>query len=249
MANEVVARGVVARLLSRFGAQVDGSQSQAAGQRIGKYGELYALTPGSPKSLLAEEGCYFSANNAQTGLAVALTNTAFSATNPFILIQNSASPGSGGPVITLDYALAGPVTVAGASTTSVQCAITKDTILRYSSGGTSLTPVKANSAGPGSVAQVYAGNITALAAGGAVATPVGFRYLKPAIPVIGDEYWIQFGAMDGLMQQYTSTSTFSLQAAPPVVLNPGESALIDIWFVAQATTACSLSAELGWWEK
>lgn len=247
MANEIVTRGVVARLLSRFGAQVDGSQSQAAGQRIGKYGESYVLSPGSPKSLLAEEGSYYTANNAQTGIATATTDTAFSATNPFFLIQNSAS--AGGPVITLDYALAVCTVIGGATSTSVQVAVTKDTTLRYASGGTALTPVKANSQAGGSIAQVYAGNITAAAASGAVVNLVGLRWLKPAREVAGDHYLLQFGMVDGVMQIYTATVTYTIQGTAPCILNPGESALIDIFFPGLSTTGVTLAPEISWWEK
>src|ERR1700730_11977230 len=103
MANEVVPRAIAAHLLSRFGAQGDGTQSQAGGQRIGKYGESYVLMPGSPKSLLAEEGADFTANNLQTAVIGQAAGASFTAINPFFLIQNTSSPGSGGPLITLDY--------------------------------------------------------------------------------------------------------------------------------------------------
>jgi hypothetical protein len=249
MANEVVTRGIVARLLSRFGAQGDGTQSQAGGQRIGKYGESYVLSPGSPKSLLAEEGSYFTANNAQTGTLTAATDTAFSATNPFLVIQNSSAPGSGGPVITLDYALAVVTVQGGATSTSVQAAITKDIINRYTSGGVTLTPVKVNSAGPGSVALVYAGNIVAPAASASVINLMGLRWLKPAREVAGDHFLIQFGSMDGFIQISTATSTYTVNVAAPCVLNPGESALIDIWFPGLSTTGVTIAPEISWWEK
>ncbi len=191
MANEVVTRGVVARLLSRFGAQLDGAQSQAGGQRIGKYGEMYAITPGGPKTALAEEGSYFVANNGQTGTLTVSTDTAFSATNPFLIVMNGAS--ANGPIITLDYANFVVTAQGGATSTSVQAAITKDIINRYTSGGITLTPTAVNSAGPGSVAKVFAGNITATAASGSVMNLMGWRWLKPAREVAGDNYIIQFG--------------------------------------------------------
>jgi hypothetical protein len=248
MANEVVQRGIVARLKASFGAQGDGNMSGPAGQRYSKFGESYALTLGSPKSLLAEEGSYFVTNNNQTGLATAAAPTTFSATNPFLLIQNPSSAGAGVPtVITLDYMLLA-ATAAGTAGTSVQCAITKDTTLRYSSGGSTLTAIRANSGGPNSIAQVYAGNITASAASGAAVTLVGQRTLKPAIPVAGDNYWLQMGTMDGIMLISTATITFSNQGSPPVILNPGESALLHIWLPSQSA-ASSYAPEMGWWER
>jgi hypothetical protein len=250
MANEVASRGIVARLLSRFGAQADGSQSLAAGQRIGKYGESYVLSPGSPKSLLAEEGSYFSANNFQTGVIGQAAGTSFTAINPFFLIQNTSSPGSGGPLITLDYVTAICTVIGGATATSVQAAVVKDTVLRYTSGGTALTPQRANSAGAGSVAAVYAGLLVATAASGAVATPVGQRTLKPTINAVGDLYTFQFGSMDGWSQvSLAGTVINAVQAAPPVVLNPGESGLIYFWWPGQSTTGTTMLPEMGWWEK
>jgi hypothetical protein len=247
MANEIVQRGIVARALRAFGVQGDGSMSGAAGARFGKYGEIYALTPGSPKSLLAEEGSYFVANNAQTGIATAAAPTTFSATNPFVLIENTGVPGGGGAIITLDYMLLA-ATAAGTAGASVQFAITRDTTLRFSSGGTALTPINCNSSGAGTVAKVWGGNITATAASGAAVTVVGQRTMKPAIPVAGDNYWVQFGSTDGLMLISTATITFSSQAAPPLVLNPGESGLLSIWLPSQSA-ASSYAPELGWWEK
>jgi hypothetical protein len=127
--------------------------------------------------------------------------------------------------------------------------ITKDTILRYASGGTALTPVRANSLGTGSVAQVYAGNIAAAAASGAATTMAGLRWLKPAREVAGDQYWLQFGSMDGGMQMFTATSTFSSHPVAPLILNQGESALIDIFFPGLSTTGVTIAPEISWWEK
>jgi hypothetical protein len=247
MANEVATRGIVARLLSRFGAQADGSQSQAAGQRIGKYGESYVLSPGSPKSLLAEEGSYFTANNAQTSIATPGAAMSNVTTSPWILIQNSAGAGSGGPVITLDYVTLINGT-AGTGAGIIEFVFVKDTVLRYSSAGSILTPVKANSAGPGSIAQVYSGQIVASAASGAAATLIGLRIMKNGQAVVGDSLWLQFGSMDGFMQIATATSTFSIQAAPPCVLNPGETGLLYLLMTVQSV-ASNWYPEIGWWEK
>jgi hypothetical protein len=92
----------------------------------------------------ADEGCYFVTNNAQTGIAMT-TTVAFSATAPFLIIQNTAA--AGGKKIYLDY-LDLVTTAAGSAAsglTLIQAAVYLDSILRYSSGGTNLT---ANIASP-----------------------------------------------------------------------------------------------------
>jgi len=248
MSSLVVIDGITARLRGFFGKQADGSNNGSGGQRMGPYGEIYAVVQGSPKSALAEEGSYFTANNAQTGLATAAAPTAFSATNPFILIQNSAAPGAGGPIITLDYAYLANTVLGTQAAGLTEISITKDVILRYSSGGSLLTPVRSNSAGPGSIAQIYAGNITALAATGAASTLTGLRIMKNGTVVLADSLMLQFGSMDSFMQLYLATSTFSEQAVSPLVLNPGESGLIHLILTGQSG-ASSWAPELGWWEK
>jgi hypothetical protein len=238
-------QGTVARLKTYYGFQPDGQSSNPNGSRVGPRGELYNLSPVPSKALLAQEGSYFTANNSQTGIATAAAPTSFSATNPFILLENNSGLGSG-VVIVPDYALL-VATAAGTSGTQLLCAITKDTILRYTSGGTALPPQKMNSLGPASVANLWAGNITAASAGSVVQTPVGERCLLGTIPVVYDTYVLAFGSVDGTFVQGKQTINAVVQPVPPMVINPQESLLIHLWLPAQAA-ASSYAPEIGWWE-
>jgi hypothetical protein len=245
MAISTLLQGFIARALPTVQGQ-DGAGA-LANLRVDQRGNTYSNIRVPTKHVLADEGSYFTANNAQTGVATAAAPTSYSATNPFVMIANTASPSvPNSPRIYIDY-LTLLATAAGTGGASLQVAIYIDNIQRYTSGGTALTPVKANSAGNASVAQIYAGNITAAAAGLQARTIVGNRYLKGAIPVAGDTYTLQSGSVDAVTTFGVSTILFSLQNIPPVVINPGETALVHLWLPSQAG-ASSYAPELSWWE-
>lgn len=240
-------RGVVSRALPQ--AAYD---NITATQRLGRYQEEYVIPIVRKQHALADEGTYFTTNNAQAGLATAAAPTTFSATNPFLLIYNSDSPSN--PAyrrIYLDFATL-IATAAGTAGASVQAAVTIDSTNRYSSGGTNLT---ANIVSPNmdigarsSVANVYAGNITASAASAAARTTVGNRFLKTGIPVVGDQYCVNFGAVENLFSIATATLTFSSQSVAPCIIGPGQSALVHLWLPTQSA-ASSFIPELAWWER
>lgn len=218
--------------------------------RLSRYREQMIIPSIVTKHALADEGSYFLANNAQTGIANAAAPTAFSATNPFILIYNAGRPSDDfAQRLYLDY-LTLLATAPGTGGTSLQCAITKDNGNRYTSGGTDLTPFIAN-AGPTSTAsanRIYAGNITASSATGNAKTLIGNRWLSGTIPVIGDEYSLRFGSA-GLGDSVTiSTVKSVIKNMPPIVLGPDESLLVHLWLPAQSA-ASSYAPELGFWER
>jgi hypothetical protein len=251
MANEIVQRGIIGRMLLALGGQADGAQSSPAGVRVGRYGEGYALSLFPDYGVLADEGSYFTVNNAQTGLATAASPQTFSATNPFLLVYNrDAQPN--GKRIYLDYATIIASAAGGGGGTSIQCAVTIDAGNRYSSGGTELTSSIVNpnlDATGGSVARVFAGNVTAAAASTSARTVVGNRYLKGAIAAAADSYVLKFGAVDQQMLTSSNGTLYtSIQGVPKIVVGPNESALIHLWIPAQ-TAASTFLPELGWVER
>lgn len=244
----VAVSGEVSQLLPQ--AKVDNTDSGPA--RFGKYDEQYVLSVFPDMGVAALEGSYFTVNNGQTGLATAATPVSFSATNPFLLIYNSANPAN--PIaasIILDYAML-LNTAAGTAGVNVQFAITLDAGNRYSSAGTDLTNLVVNPNGfasaAKSVAKVYGGNITASAATAAVRTLVGNRWMKGAIPVAGDQYTVKFGGVDAPTFIGISTILFSLNNVPKVVVPPGWSMLLHIWLASQSA-ASSYAPEVGWIER
>lgn len=198
---------------------------------------------------ITDLGQYFCVNNAQTGIATAAAVTAFSATNPFVNIFNSDA--IGGKKLYLDFSTLINTNI-GTGGADVQVAVTIDATDRYTSGGTVLTTSIVNPYMDGSnvsVAKVRAGNLTVAAATAAVRSIVGRRYMKNAIPVVGDEHTIKFGGVDapnfiGLASLMTKT----LINVPKVIIGPQESAFIYLWSTSQSG-ATSWAPELGWIER
>jgi hypothetical protein len=202
-----------------------------------------------------DEGAFFVANNAQTGVAMT-TTLGFSATAPFLLIQNTAAVG--GKKIYLDYV--DLVTTAAGSAASglslIQAALVIDDILRYASGGTSLAPKSANMAvAPVAAGVVYAGPVAA-AAGANARTLCGLRTVRPTVSatvadVVGETKHFVFAggakAPSGVIT-VASPNVISM-ALPPVIIGPQQSALLYLFYAAGTTpVAASYAPEVGWSE-
>jgi hypothetical protein len=206
----------------------------------------------------ADEGAYFVANNAQTGVAMT-TTLAFSATAPFLVIQNTAA--AGGKKIYLDYVDLGTTAAGSAASglTLIQMALYLDSILRYSSGGTNLSAniVCPNMAvSPTSVAAVYAGAITAAAASAARAVS-GLKTVRPTVSatvadVVGELKHFTFAggaASHGAPITVAAANVISIPL-PPIVIGPQQSALIHLFYAAGGTpVAASYAPEIGWYER
>lgn len=229
-------------------AELDGTDVDP---RLNRYREQIVAPSIQTKHVVSDEGTYFTCNNAQSGIANAAAPTAFSATNPFLLIYNGAAPSDDfAKRIYVDYMML-LATAAGTAGASVQFAITVDRGNRYTSGGSDLT---ANIKGVnqatslGTVTRAYAGNITASAATANARTLVGNRYMKGAIPVAGDQYTIRCGTTDVMDIISISTILFSTNHVQPLIVGPDESLLVHVWLPSQSA-ASSYAPELAWWER
>jgi hypothetical protein len=252
MATEILIKGVPSSLKPQ--PSVD-NQREGVPVRTSRYGGQFIDGVIPTKHALADEGSYFTANNGQTGQITSATSpTSFTATIPSMIIFNNASLSPTAPKIYLDYAI-WAVQVAGATLTSVQCAIVRDTTNRFSAlgaGGVQLTPVQGNSAGPASVAKIWAGGqLTATAASSNAVFMVGDRILSGVIPVVNDVFTISFGSVDNVVAGRGSATIAShiLEPVPPMVLNAGECGLIYLWYPGMTTTGITLLPEFGWWER
>lgn len=241
LAPQALLRGLVAKAASLVQRNVDSYQSDVA-LRLHSYGEVTTQPMVRKQYNLLDEGSYFVAANAQT--AVAMTTTAaFSATAPFVLIQN-LDP-IGGRNIYLDYVnLANTVAGTAASAlTYTGASLVVDSTLRYSSGGTALTIAGPNmSINASSPAAVYAGAITATAASAAARTIVGQRVVRPAVSatvatVVGDNLTFNFGGVEG-----GSAGTITIAnpniipvAMPGVEIGPQQSAMLYLYYQASGT--------------
>lgn len=247
-------RGLVARVLPT--TNPDSFNTDVA-LRMGRYGEVAMLPYVRKQHLLADEGSYFVANNNQSGVAEA-NNTTFSPTQPFVLIQNTDT-GSSGKRIYLDY-IALNTTVAGSAAsglTVINAAVVIDGILRYSSNGSILTPQSPNmDISVGSVALVAVGTVQATAASARARTICGLRTLRPCVSgavadVVGEMKLLNFGSVEGATGSVTLANANVLpQAFPPIVIGPGQSAMLYVWQANGVTNVpASYSPEVGWWER
>jgi hypothetical protein len=255
MANEIVQRGIVARMLSNFGAQGDGSQSNAAGMRLGRYNEGYALSLFPTKHLLADEGSYFIGTNPTPGTALAYNiQASFSDTVPFIYLANTDTVKRA----YLDY-IKIIVTTAAATGTQAYYAIKTDRAARALSANNTATivPVSPNSdIANASVCTLNAqNNGTASAIGGAsAAARVVARGSFGGLTIIGDELAIVCGSADpgsyaGLTAAQATCPGRKCSVSPPIVVGPGANLTVHLWFPGNATTGLSYEFEMGWAER
>jgi hypothetical protein len=223
--------------------------------RAWSYGEIPTMPIVRKSHTLADTGSYYVCNNAQTAI-VPTYGTSFSSTAPFIIISNGSTTKN----LYVDY-IALVSIVAGACTTTAgytALAVYIDNILRYTSGGTNLSTnvynpsfaFGANNSG----ASVYCGAITAGAASGAVRPICGVRNIRPnvsstIINVVGDMNLLNFGSVEGSVGSITiANANLMPQSLPPIVIGPGCTALIYLWYpVMTAPSAATYAPEIGFW--
>ena len=180
----------------------------------------------------------FTSYNPTIGTAVAITATAqgaFTATAPAFLIKNNDAAG-GKDVILKRLTMV--VGAAGSTLTSLDCAVVVDATNRYTSGGATASIVNVRSDQSNStVAQIYQAS-TAIVSPAATASArmVARRRLRSQIPVISDQYILNFGTdsqNDNAVFSGTTSNLVSLHVAP-VVIPPQSFALIYLWGTSMA---------------
>jgi hypothetical protein len=227
--------------------------------RFGRYGEQYCLPLIPTKHLLADEGSYYVWSNQSPGTVVAeqALKTSFSNTVGIAHIYNKDA--IGGKSIYLDYIKLILAGTAPTATQSLEIAIALDNISREpaSANRTLLTGVNMSGASiRSSIAQVS--QYLAANAFTVTAPSANVRYVRSHIPtglgITGDEYIIKFGGEDlaaipGLTAVRASGPGRFVGYAPPVIIDPGFSAVIHRWWLTEATTAPSFELEIGGWER
>lgn len=176
---------------------------------------------------ISDTGNYFCAETQTPGTAYNLsgaTQNAFLATQAIWTVTNGATAAQGTRIY-LDRAIVSLAT-AGTGATRTEMAIAIDDVARYSSGGTAQIVKNTNmdSTSLASIATVFGGDITAAAAGANV------RYtarsvLSTSATAVGQGYAITFGG--GFV---TTPENGRMTALPPVVVGPGDVALVHLWF-------------------
>lgn len=241
----------VARAKTAYSASADGASVLP---RVSGYGEQFVQPLHGKLQALADEGSYFLDRNPTpgTGLATIAAPTALDDTKPFILLMNQAAATlSPSRRIYLDY-LKLIVTAAGTAGASINVSVKIDAagVDRYTSGGSAITPVNPNMDSSATTnARVHAGALVTTAANGA--RLVGHQLIRKVIPVVGDTYYLNFGAPTGPVGGSASDGTAAAQLTfpmPPVIIGPGQQALIHLWLPSQSA-ASSYEVELGFWER
>ncbi len=228
-------------------AQPDGSEQLARGDR---YGSPIVMPIYPDFSGLVDEGSYYVVTaSAVAGPIIA----SYAATTPMLLVQNNDSnpAATAGKRIFLDF-IKWQVTTAPASGTNAQFQINTDTIPRFSSGGTVQSPVNVNTgANNASIAKVYLGTPTALAAGANVRL-LDQGTLRTVIPAIGDIMIMNFGGVEKVVPPTAISAAgpaiFSY-CVPPVAVDPGHAFMLTLFFASNSVTGQSANWTIGFWER
>ena len=180
--------------------------------------------------------------------------TAYSATTPFLIVQNNDALKS----VTLDF-LRLTQTAVPTNATNLRATTDIDQIARYTSGATSIINAagatngsiacpRTSQAAPSTVA-IYGGPLTAAAASQNRKFLATNLTLRTVIAVVGDTWLLKFGAVggdyNGAALNGTAPSAFIVPHVP-VVIDPGHCFLLTLWAAAQ-TVAAAYEVDLGGW--
>lgn len=218
--------------------------------RNSRYGELITQPLyGAKMYPTSDEGSYFYASNPTpgTGIAGTAASTALSDLAPLMLIVN----GSTTKELILDY-IRLYVTAAGTNGTNFFVACKTDIgPSRYTSGGSTLTPVNPNqNSSSTSNATVKFGALVTTAATTS-ARLVGGSQVRTVIKVIGDTILLDFAASQRVAAGAPLEGTLQLERVipmPPVILPPGGQFTLADWAASQSVAA-SYEVQAGWIER
>jgi len=223
--------------------------------RGGKYGEIISIGLYGKKHFLADEGSYFIATNPTPYTPIAVTTSIITfaetagAVGVAMLLKNlEARSSQNGKRLYLDYIKLMVVGVPTSATSWQYALVIDDNPLRWTSGGSAITPVNPNGdCNLPSIAQIYFGALT-------TAVPNNRRLvsrgtLRGVIPTTFDEYIINSGSAEGGSGfASAAASGKSVNQAPPIILGPQQNLALTLWGAANAA-APTFEFEMGWWER
>lgn len=234
------------------------SQASAGTQarlRASNRGELVVQGLGKPAYALADEGSYFLATNPTpgTGIIGIAAADGYDATESLLVLQNGSTAAEDVRVY-LDF-LEIACTVVDASGTNVRYDMHVDNIDRYTSGGSTITPVNCNmDSTEASKAVPYFGAVVSPAASSDVRY-LGGRLVSSTDLVADDTFRFDFGgdgagAAQGLSSaEHATLNTYVREPCPPIVLGPGDAFLFTVNCASQAVTGATWTFKLGYWER
>lgn len=246
---------------SAFGASITGRASRAIPQaapdtnetsvRTGRYGDLYTMPLHGKKHWLADEGSYFVATSvAGTPIAMTASISTFAETAGAVgvtLFLKNTEP-KGGKRVFLDY-IKLLTSVVPLNATSLQYALViDDNPIRWTSGGTAITPVSPNGdSNIPSITQMYFGAITT-----AVPTnrrTVGRGTLRGVIPTVFDVLTILSGGSEGGGSMASAAASGrQVENTAPIIIGPQQNLCLTMWG-ASYTTAAQWEFEVTFWER
>lgn len=210
---------------------------------------------------LADEGSFFIATNPTSGTGIATTTsvvddalTASATHAPNVPVMYIANQGQQGDVnaksIYLRY-LRMVVTAAPTSATAWSMSIRSDSVPRYTSGGSLISPVNANlGSANNSAALIYFGAVVTTNLPSAASRRLASAQIQSTIPVVKDQWVITFGDVGGSPTNVLTASAAKNLTIPlgPVVIPPGFNIAIGMWG-ASCAGAPAWEFELGYVER
>lgn len=264
---QVILKGLISRLLQ--GRPIpDGPEAERA-VRMGPWGDLKVESAFPDRKLLADEGAYMVAGMLPGAIALQIgimaTYTALSAA--FVMVNTD---GPGGKKIFLDYLRLRLLTV-GTSDTDLQYSVVLDSINRAPTtvalvgAPANLTaykpiPVCTNmDINPQIVGVPFFPLSTAGGTPPTVPAPsayartiVGNGRIRSLIPITKDDYMLTFGGVgeSDNLAGVVGTQCKIVVSNPPIVIGPGQCALINLWSTGNITAGNAFDgAEMGWIER
>lgn len=209
-----------------------------------------------PRQMIAGAGKYFVATNPTPGTGVLFgTVTAFSATADGLFTIANNNPTGSGVNIYLDYLSLNMSGTAPTATTVLKMAVFNEVgIVAPSAGNVAVTPRNVMIGGVTTNAVVNGFSSAAMTIPAAVGTRtlVSNISIPTSLGVTGDTYVVQFGGeasgANALTAARATAPARIVVTASPVTIAPQTTAIIDAWWVGQATNGPTWEFELGWAE-
>jgi hypothetical protein len=226
-----------------------GGQGEYLPARASRYGEL-VVTPINQKVYgLVDDGSYFIATNPTMGTNIAgiAASTSYDAAEHLLHLRNTSTTKR----LYLDF-IDLQVGVAGTNGTTTGFTMVMDTgATRYTSGGSTITPVNACMDSSETAECVL--KFGALVTGAATADvrPLGDFMVRNVIKVVGDSYRFTFGDSGaswecaGASLNGTTSAKITIPC-PPVILGETDQFLLSDWAASQSV-ASEYQFRMGFW--
>jgi hypothetical protein len=211
--------------------------------RLGSYGEVAVNQYLSKKFGAAAEGSYYTTVTTPGGqVVVPAIVTSYANTAGVFWFQNN-NP-AGGRTAYLDY-LKLTCTTVPASTTQFRYAIIRDTAqplagTSYLTTNNSSTAVPVNTTAAGTASGCLVGYQSAVTANVNTAPTSNGAVIAcgslGGLPIVGDEFVIDFGGDQAVSYGATSVASRKISAAPAIALAPGQQIMIVPWWFGNSST-------------